>query len=325
MKRIILILWKIIPMPVRIFLCNQYYYFRHVYFTRAFREMIVSALKGRSALKKLQRQTGRFCLISPYGIGDVLMGIKTVQRLNPDRKLAVLVRAPYASLAGLFPDVLWIADSALVQNLKDYVVLFHAYRRKRHIFCYFRLDLEYHKKDAVASSQYAFWETYSREVYHVPEDTVADCSQPAVQRGELRLTPDDIVLMPYANSTEMIPASFWTTFAALLKEKGYRVFSNIAPNEAPVEGTEPLQIPLDEVPYACEGCGGCIAIRSGVCDLLAVFSQAKLFVIDVLPHLASAWDVTFFRKTNIYNSLYPSESDIMQDILEKIETETMRK
>lgn len=112
---------------------------------------------------------------------------------------------------------------------------------------------------------------YFRDVvYGLPSNAVA--TVPAYGKefsGKDRMPKGkSLILAPYANSIVEAPLSFWETMAKKYKEDGFTVYTNVLPEQSPVIGTDPLEIPIEEMRSAVEWAGYFASIRSGLCDVL---------------------------------------------------------
>lgn len=97
---------------------------------------------------------------------------------------------------------------------------------------------------------------------------------------ELHLTKRDILLIPYANSLPCFSPSFWEEIAKRLYSKGYRVYTNSSNDitEPVIAGTEKIFLPLDNMMNEVSGCGGVIALRCGLCDIISA-AQCKKIIL----------------------------------------------
>lgn len=77
-----------------------------------------------------------------------------------------------------------------------------------------------------------------------------------------------LILSPYAKSMVKIPSEYWDRVIKENIEKGFQVYTNVAGEEQPLEGTKPLNIPINQMVSAAEYAGNFIGIRSGLCDIL---------------------------------------------------------
>lgn len=84
------------------------------------------------------------------------------------------------------------------------------------------------------------------------------------------LTPGKTVLLvPYANTINLLRWQFWDTLAYELTKKGYTVCTNCDyPKEREVRGTIPLFLRYNQLKQFVETAGTIIQLRSGLTDLL---------------------------------------------------------
>lgn len=88
-----------------------------------------------------------------------------------------------------------------------------------------------------------------------------------------------VILAPYAKSILSVSIIFWETLAALLKEKGYHVFTNCnGTYEMPVAGTKKVLFPLEIANSVVEYAGSFIGLRSGLCDLICCSKCEKMII-----------------------------------------------
>ncbi len=101
-------------------------------------------------------------------------------------------------------------------------------------------------------------------------------------KAEYVLTDKDVLLAPYANSLPCFLPEFWVELVNRLKAAGYNVYTNSSGDkEPPVEGTLPLFLPIKNIIQELNHCAGFIAIRNGLCDILA---EAECKKIVIYPH-----------------------------------------
>lgn len=87
-----------------------------------------------------------------------------------------------------------------------------------------------------------------------------------------------LILSPYAKSVVKLPDAFWTQLAEEYRRDGFDVYTNVAGDERPVEGTEPFSAPVREMAAAVEYAGRFIGLRSGLCDVLSAARCKKTVV-----------------------------------------------
>lgn len=100
---------------------------------------------------------------------------------------------------------------------------------------------------------------------------------------------DMVVVCPYAQSTSMIPESYWIKIVQKLKNDGFTVFTNVGPKERELPETLRLEAAVDTI------CGlgilGCsiIGIQSGLMDTFR-WVNADIRII-VISYLVDVYDV----------------------------------
>lgn len=124
----------------------------------------------------------------------------------------------------------------------------------------------------------------SDETFHagvcVPEHYVIQTNS---YMKEYDLVPKQtVILAPYSNSDKSSchrdNILMFEKIAALLKEKGYIVCTNVDPvNREPIKGTKPISPPIGILIPLSKLCGYVVTYRSGFADVAAC-SGAKLFV-----------------------------------------------
>lgn len=88
-----------------------------------------------------------------------------------------------------------------------------------------------------------------------------------------------VILSPYANTVSIIPSEIWEKIAEYFIEKGYKVFTNSSSPEEPViDGTEPICAPFAYMRQVIEYAGVFIAVRSGLCDIIAAADAVKVIL-----------------------------------------------
>lgn len=87
-----------------------------------------------------------------------------------------------------------------------------------------------------------------------------------------------VILSPYAKSVVELQRGFWEKISADYLEKGLQVYTNVVGNEQPIAGTQPLTVPISQMPAVAEHAGHFIGIRSGLCDVLSTANCHKTVV-----------------------------------------------
>lgn len=87
------------------------------------------------------------------------------------------------------------------------------------------------------------------------------------------------ILAPYANSLPQIEWKMWEKIVEILKDKGYKVFTNSASDdEAAIQGTEKIFFPIEDTVRVLNYAGGFMAMRNGLCEV-ASLSDCRQIII----------------------------------------------
>ncbi|MCG2586665.1 hypothetical protein [Massilia sp. TS11] len=99
-----------------------------------------------------------------------------------------------------------------------------------------------------------------------------------------------VLLCPINNSARRFPDLFWSTVAARLQERGYTVFTNMGglkphngPETMPVQGTIPVDLPIELVIPFAHLCGRMISGGNGMCFLTFLGNLKSFKMTQILP------------------------------------------
>lgn len=88
-----------------------------------------------------------------------------------------------------------------------------------------------------------------------------------------------VLFAPVANSVAEGPGrEFWQDLAKKIKLLGYETYTNVSGNEEPIEGTEPVFIPYEDLAAFLNEDAVLIGYRSGLCDLAASLKCKKIIL-----------------------------------------------
>ena len=111
-----------------------------------------------------------------------------------------------------------------------------------------------------------------------------------------------VIFCPVAKSSSILDVSIWKKFAVFLNDLGYRVFTNVGPNELPIEGTQGLSVGVDcVVALSKMGCR-IIGVQCGLMDILGWTGCGNYTVINVIHNEIDrtyARDVSSLKEINI--------------------------
>lgn len=98
-----------------------------------------------------------------------------------------------------------------------------------------------------------------------------------------------VILSPYAKSVTAIPAKIWDDIVSDYLGRGYQVFTNIAGEEKPLEGTLPISPAICEMKSVVERAGTFIGIRSGMCDVIRTARCRKVALYPDYQYCDTKW------------------------------------
>ena len=237
-------------------------------------------------------------LFVPCSIGDFLIasGLSYAVQAKKNKSATVLIAqermknlaVTYENVAGeiFLPMDLLKATDTFIRGTETY-------ERDNFIYGNFHMD----DKRAYDQTLTAV-DKYKKFVFDLPQDTPLaypiikslDYENISNLRGKYILNKRTIILLPRAKTLKNLDENFWVTMAQRLKEKNYIVYTNVAGDEKPVEGTLPINTNFAELYYIADKVKCFIGLRSGVFDFLAM-TDAKIFNIQKFPNWD--WDVKF--------------------------------
>ncbi|MCQ2522895.1 MAG: hypothetical protein MJ123_01035 [Lachnospiraceae bacterium] len=168
------------------------------------------------------------------------------------------------------------------------------------------IDLE-----VMVSKEHAFWEYYGDVVLnnHIflpsKEEISFNADKKRVEKlfSDLSLIPNKtVVLAPYAKSLREFPICFWVKLSEELKKRGYSVCTNISGDEAPIEGTIPLNCKIEDFKEIMKMAGNAVFIRCGLCDIISDINVKKVAIYRERPFpygLCSFFEINDMRKGHV--------------------------
>lgn len=247
----------------------------------------------------------------PASIGDTLYTaafVKAYKEIKrPIRKVCLILKKSHRELGTLFPavDEVLVSDE-LTEILDQFTLFTQTWKLKNYIYGHFKKNLRFvYDPEYNQENCRAIFPRYRRLIMDLPEDVRPESMRLPANSALLENRTDkeqNVILMPYAKTAEMLPGAFWTELAQRLKEKGYSVYTNAGGRkETPIQGTKPVTKSLLETARFCEGSAAVISLRSGLCDLLG-FTDTKLIVINTSEELFREWNLKdVFDRGGVYN------------------------
>jgi hypothetical protein len=112
-----------------------------------------------------------------------------------------------------------------------------------------------------------------------------------------------VIISPYANSVAELPSEFWDKIVTEYTQKGYAVYTNVVGDEKPLAATNPIKIPIVQMPSAVEYAGIFIGMRSGLCDIVHTSNCKKIVVFPDCCYSTTPWKVANFFKLPGWESI----------------------
>jgi hypothetical protein len=103
-------------------------------------------------------------------------------------------------------------------------------------------------------------------------EALALCDRHGIRPGR------SVIFFPYAQSFPVSGEGHFMRLAERLCERGLDVFTSVAGREQPIPTTTPVTIPFSLLPDVAEQAGWVVAVRSGICDIVAHTRARKSFI-----------------------------------------------
>ncbi len=262
-------------------------------------------------LLKMRRDPDCLFIVCPFGIGDTLFLASFMKEYKLHEgigKVCFIVKQSHKDLPGMFSGV----DKVIVSDREVKILRFFAKKTRKYTFGnflygHFILEPGWPEPGLLLGvNGVSLMDIYRRAVLRLPSDCLPE--KGTLTMPEAALAEYDsqfagqknvVVLMPNAITVERMDLSFWESLAKKLSDRGYMVYTNVLNvKEAPVNGTKQLILPLKE--FFCLSRRyrwSCIALRSGICDLLA-FSDIPCTVLYGSEDSYSAWNMKNLKLPN---------------------------
>lgn len=248
-------------------------------------------------------------ILCPAGIGDTLYiaaFAKAVKKYNIDiHRVCLITKENHACIGNFFEGVdQIIASDWLVNQLDLYSITTKTWYLKNYIYGHFKknlcqtLDSEWYYD--LDKNMISF---YKRKILKLPQMAELEKMKlPDIERKDFFPKERAIILFPYAATVPLLSEDFWEKLAKSILSKGYTVYTNIKDmSEYPICGTNSLYKSIFDTAVICTEVYAVIALRSGMCDVLAMTS-VPMVVLNTDERCALDWDVTVnVRKKDIKN------------------------
>lgn len=98
-----------------------------------------------------------------------------------------------------------------------------------------------------------------------------------------------VILSPYAKSVTALPAKVWEDLISDYRGRGYQIFTNVAGDEVPLQGTTSISPAINEMKSIVERAGTFIGIRSGICDVIRTADCRKIALYPDYNYCDTKW------------------------------------
>ena len=98
-----------------------------------------------------------------------------------------------------------------------------------------------------------------------------------------------VIFSPYAKSVTSIDNKIWRDAVSYYTAAGYKCYTNVVGDEAPLEGTEAISPSLMEFKSVVEWAGTFVGIRSGLCDILREARAKKIALYPDYNYSDTRW------------------------------------
>lgn len=90
------------------------------------------------------------------------------------------------------------------------------------------------------------------------------------------------ILCPVSRSSSNLPKAIWVKFTQFLRTRGYEVYTNVGPDELPVEETKALSVDVDVVVGLAHKGVKVIGVQCGLMDILVWSKASNLLIVNVI-------------------------------------------
>jgi len=238
-------------------------------------------------------------LLAPFSIGDFLIagGLSYAAQVKKNKSATVLIAQDRMKNLGItFENVVGTIylPIDLIKAVGTFITATENYERDNFFYGNYKIGDERAYDDSINAV-----DRFKRYVFDLPLSTplMPPIVEPLTDENISNLREKyfldknrTVILLPYAKTFETLDINFWATLAKIFADKNYIVYTNVAGDEKPVEGTEPLNVNFAELNFIADKVKCFIGLRSGIFDFLAM-TDAKIFCL--LKFAMWDWDIKF--------------------------------
>lgn len=265
-------------------------------------ECIYKIAYAKKALFKLKKNKNIQYIVCPCGIGDTMFLASLIHEYKlcyQKEKVFLIVKKSQKDIPDFFEDVNGkIVSSHLVECLVTYSKKKKIFNKNNYQYGHFILDSDWPEPGQLLGiKDLNLIDIYKRCVLKISMQAVLSYPKILVSCDVMKdyinryyTNKKVIVLYPYAVTLKQLNNEFWIGLAKKFISEGYQVYTNTKNYaEKAIKGTEALCLSIKEIYIVSRTLKWeCIALRSGICDLLA-FSDIKLTVIFENEMLRIGW------------------------------------
>lgn len=261
----------------------------------------------------------KYYIVCPYGLGDTLYVASLVKELKKQHEIStvcMVVKKSHVAIINMFDSIdEVIASDILVEKLNVFSVATETWQLKNYLYGHFKKNIQQINFDEYDEKKYSMVDLYKKFVMKLSDSSCLDMISYSKCNSKIQISNNSIILAPYAHTAKQLPIEFWEKVAKIFTDNGFEVYTNVAKNETSIKGTKELRVGLEDVPGCVEKSRFVLAIRSGLCDVLA-FTKAKLIVIETDQGLTNCWRLNDIRNDIIYLKSYDkNEDELIQSIV----------
>lgn len=308
-----------------------YYFYNNLITSNKVYQKNVS--KGKTLLKEIISDDKYYYVLIDKGIGDtVIVALysyffekkynKKICFVVPKGHLDVMKRFNYVKKTiGLTREEL--------DNIVLYISKINKYETKDYCYAFFKMKISQNSRRNWSSSKWnkklIMVERYKEFVFGIDKNfkqckiAESSCNKELLKKYDIN--SKTIIINPYANTVTALRISFWENLVLKLNNNGYNVYTNISnpQKEQVIKGTKSLNVTLDEIYNISSAIKAFIALRSGICEYLAL-NNINLVVINKNDKNYEGFDnVNTFSTKKTVKNVYVNkkkESVLISEILD---------
>ena len=263
-----------------------------------------------------------YYIVFPYGMGDTLYALSFAEAFrkkeNISKRLCFIIKKAHKGIAGWFlkdDDEVIVSDD-LVKSLNEFSISNGVWKLGNYLYAHFKKDPSGNLYKEYFDIGANMLDKYRSLVFDLPDDTetavpvIPDASYDLIEK--YGIDKNTIILMPYARSQNWLPEGFWEALVRLFDRNGYKVLTNVVQGEPQIEGTTAMSESVEETAGLCKAALAVIALRSGLCDILALI-DTPMFVIYTDRHSYESWNLSCVKDDGCIANLLCDVPDKMSE------------